>query len=72
MLYYCHQLNVDNYSHIVLCQQNEKYIAREYKSLIQLEKHLNINQTVFSWDLSNAVHVACLLFLCQGVQVGQC
>ena len=37
MLCYCLQLAVDNYSHIVLCQQNEKNIGREKKSKLQLE-----------------------------------
>ena len=47
MLCYCLQLAVDNCSHIVLCQQNEKYIGREKKSKLQLEQHLlNINQTL--------------------------
>ena len=37
VLSYCLQLTVDNYSHIVLCQQNEKYIGREKKSKLQME-----------------------------------
>ena len=55
------------YSHIVLCQLNEKYIGREKKSKLQLEQHLNINQTLdFSWVLSNTAYIACLLLPCLG------